>query len=81
MWWPRLLNGQEMPLQTKYEKDVVKELQDMSDEQILNLLKIIRIFKKSIIMQRDEDFYLKKEFDNWDALSDEALKNFEGSLY
>ena len=53
----------------------------MSDEQILNLLKIIRIFKKSIIMQRDEDFYLKKEFDNWDGLSDEALKNFEGSLY
>jgi len=59
----------------------VKKLQDMSDEQILNLLKIIRIFKKSIIMQRDGDFYLKKEFDNWDALSDEALKNFEGSLY
>ena len=56
-------------------------MQDMSDEQILNLLKIIRIFKKSIIMQRDGDFYLKKEFDNWDALSDEALKNFEGSLY
>ncbi|MCR4321104.1 MAG: hypothetical protein NUV74_12315 [Candidatus Brocadiaceae bacterium] len=53
----------------------------MSDEQILNLLKIIRIFKQSIIMQKNEDFYLKKEFDEWDTLSDEALKNFEGSLY
>ena len=81
MWWPRLLNGQEMPLQTKYEKEVVKELQDMSDEQIRNLLNIIRIFKKSIILQRNEDFYIKKEFDEWDTLSDEALKNFEGSLY
>ena len=80
MWWPRLLNGQEMPLQTKYEKDVVKELRDMSDEQILNLLKIIRIFKQSIIMQKNEDFYLKKEFDEWDTLSDEALQNFERSL-
>ena len=69
-----------MPLQTKYEKDVVKELQDMSDEQILNLLKIIRIFKQSIIMQKNEDFYLKKEFDEWDTLSDEALQNFEKSL-
>ncbi len=47
---------------------------------ILNLLKIIRIFKKSIIMQRNEDFYLKREFDEWDALSDEALENFEKSL-
>ena len=56
-------------------------MQDMSDEQILNLLKIIRIFKKSIILQRNEDFYIKKEFDEWDTLSDEALKNFEGSLY
>ena len=32
-------------------------------------------------MQKNEDFYLKKEFDEWDTLSDEALQNFEGSLY
>ena len=69
-----------MTQQTKYEKDVVKELQDMSDEQIRNLLNIIRIFKKSIILQRNEDFYIKKEFDEWDTLSDEALQNFERSL-
>ena len=31
-------------------------------------------------MQRDSDFYLKKEFDDWDALSDEALNNFEATL-
>ena len=69
-----------MSQQIKYKDEIIRELQDMSDKQILNLLNIIRIFKKSIIIQRDEDFYLKKEFDNWDALSDEALHNFEGSL-
>ena len=63
------------------KKEIIKELQDMSDEQILNLLKIIRIFKQSIIMQKNEDFYLMKEFDEWDILSDEALQNFERSLY
>jgi hypothetical protein len=47
---------------------------------MLNLLNLIRIFKKSIIMQRDSDFYLKKEFDDWDTLSDEALSNFEATL-
>jgi len=69
-----------LPKQIKYEDEIIKELRDMPDEQIRNLLNIIRISKKSIIMQRDEDFYLKKEFDNWDALSDEALENFEKSL-
>lgn len=69
-----------MSHQIKYEDEIIKELQDMPDKQILNVLNIIRIFKKSFVMQRDEDFYLKKEFDNWDALSDEALENFEGAL-
>ncbi|MGQ3684377.1 MAG: hypothetical protein ACUBOA_05090 [Candidatus Loosdrechtia sp.] len=69
-----------MSQQTKYGEEIIKELQDMSDEQVLNLLKIIRIFKKSIVTQRNEDFHLQKEFDEWDTLSDEALKNFERSL-
>jgi len=69
-----------MSQQIKYEDEIIKELHDMPDDQVRNILNIIRIFKKSIIMQRNEDFYLKKEFDNWDALSDEALHNFEGSL-
>jgi hypothetical protein len=47
---------------------------------MLNLLSLIRIFKKSIITQRDADFSLKKEFDDWDALSDEALNTFEAAL-
>ena len=69
-----------MHTQTKYEEDIIKELQNMPDEQVLNILNIIRIFKKSIIMQREADFYLKKEFNEWDTLSDEALSNFEANL-
>ncbi|MEK6673461.1 MAG: hypothetical protein AABY42_08320 [Nitrospirota bacterium] len=69
-----------MHTQMKYEDEIIKELQNIPDEQILNLLNIIRIFKKSIIMQREADFYLKKEFDEWDTLSDEALCNFEANL-
>jgi hypothetical protein len=69
-----------METQLKYKEEIIKELQNMPDEQMLNLLNLIRIFKRSIIMQRDSDFYLKKEFDDWDTLSDEALNNFEATL-
>ena len=69
-----------MHTQIKYEEEIMKELQNIPDEQVLNLLNIIRIFKKSIIMQREADFYLKKEFDEWDTLSDEALNTFEAKL-
>lgn len=69
-----------MQEQVKYKEEIIKELQNMPDEQMLNLLNLIRIFKRSIIMQRDSDFYLKKEFDDWDVLSDEALNNFEATL-
>ena len=69
-----------MQEQVKYKEEIIKELQNMPDEQMLNLLSLIRIFKKSLIMQRDFDFYLKKEFDDWDTLSDEALNNFEATL-
>ena len=69
-----------METQLKYKEEIIKELQNMPDEQMLNLLNLIRIFKRSIIMQRESDFYLKKEFDDWNALSDEALNNFEASL-
>lgn len=69
-----------MHTQIKYEEEIIRELQNIPDEQIANLLNIIRIFKKSIILQREADFHLKKEFDEWDALSDEALNNFEANL-
>lgn len=69
-----------MQEQIKYKEEIIKELQNIPDEQILNLLNVIRIFKKSINMQREADFCPKKEFDEWDALSDEALSNFKATL-
>jgi len=55
-------------------------LRDIPDDQITSLMKIIRIFKESIIRQREYDFALKEEFEEWDTLSDESLVNFEGAL-
>jgi len=65
---------------SKYKEELLKEIKDLSDEQISNLLKITRIFKESIISQKEYDFGLKNEFEEWDNLSDEALLNLEGTL-
>jgi len=63
-----------------YQKKILEEVKDLPEEQISNLLKIIRIFKNSIIKQIKEDVGLKKEFREWDKLSDEAFVNFERKL-
>ncbi|MEK6589236.1 MAG: hypothetical protein AABZ11_01010 [Nitrospinota bacterium] len=65
---------------TSVKEEILNEINDLSDEQVANLMKIIRIFKESIVRQREYDFNLKKEFEEWDKLSDEALLNFEGTL-
>jgi len=64
----------------KYKEEILNEIKDFSDEQIVNLMKIIHIFKESINQQRKSDFDLKKEFAEWDSISDEALLNFEDTL-
>ena len=63
-----------------YQKKILEEVKDLPEEQISNLLKIIRIFKNSIIKQRKESVGLNKEFREWDKLSDEAFVNFERKL-
>ncbi|HLB69988.1 MAG TPA: hypothetical protein VJJ51_02985 [Candidatus Methanoperedens sp.] len=65
---------------SKYKEELLKEIKDLSDDQISYLVKITRIFKESIIRQKEYDFGLKKEFEEWDNLSDEALLNFEEAL-
>jgi hypothetical protein len=65
---------------SKYKEELLKEIIDLSDEQISYLVKITRVFKESIIRQKEYDFGLKKEFEEWDNLSDEALLNLEGTL-
>ena len=69
-----------MTTSVKYKDEILNEINELSDEQIANLMKIIRLFKESIIRQRESDFGLKQEFDEWDKLSDEAMLNFEGNL-
>ena len=64
----------------KYKEEILNVINDLSDEQISNLLQIIHIFKESLILQKEYDFELKKEFEDWDRLSDEAIINFERTL-
>lgn len=69
-----------MATSLKHKEEILAEINGLSEEQIINLMKIIRIFKESIIRQREYDFELKKEFEEWDSLSDEAVMNFESKL-
>ncbi|QWR76939.1 hypothetical protein [Candidatus Magnetomonas plexicatena] len=69
-----------MQTQVRFTEEILKELQDMPDEQMQNILNLIHIFKRSIAAQRDADFSLRREFDEWDVLSDEALNDYEAAL-
>ncbi|VVB86373.1 Uncharacterised protein [uncultured archaeon] len=69
-----------MQISQKYKEEILNEVKDLSDDQIDNLMKIIHLFKESIIQQKEHDFDLKREFRDWDSLSDEALLNFEDAL-
>ena len=69
-----------MAFSEKYKEEVLNEIKDLSDEQASNLLQIIHIFKNSLIRQRECDFDLKREFEDWERLSDEAITNFERML-
>ncbi len=69
-----------MQISQRYKDEILNEIKDLSDEQTANLIGIIHLFKDSIIRQRELDFELKKEFEEWDDLSDEAFLNFEGTL-
>ena len=61
-------------------EDLLNEVKDLSDDQLSSLVKIIRIFKETLNKQRENDFALQKEWEEWDALSDEALNNYEAIL-
>ena len=63
-----------------YREDLLNEVKDLTDDQLSSLVKIIRIFKETLNKQRENDFALQKEWEEWDALSDEALNNYEAAL-
>ena len=64
----------------KHREKILNEVRDLSEDQINSVIKIIRIFKESIDQQKKYDFGLKREFEEWDKLSDEAMLNFETNL-
>ncbi|GMT49065.1 MAG: hypothetical protein IEMM0008_0604 [bacterium] len=67
-------------MKVQYQDEVLHELEGLSDEQTVRLIQVIRRFKASLISQRDQDFSLEEEFEEWDDLSDQALHNFESRL-
>ena len=69
-----------MEVSKKYQKEIINEIQDLSEEQIKYVMKIIKLIKESINRQKEYDFEMKSEFNEWDSLSDEALINFESNL-
>lgn len=69
-----------MEVLQKHQKEIINEIKDLSEEQIEYLMKIIKLIKESINRQKEYDFEIKSEFDEWDSLSDEALTSFESKL-
>ena len=69
-----------MSTSLKYKDEVLSEIEGLPDEQITNLIKMIRLFKESIIRQKEYDLGLKTEIQEWDKLSDEAILDFERTL-
>ncbi len=69
-----------MEVSKKYQKEIINEIKDLSEEQIEYVLKIIKLIKESINRQKEYDFEMKSEFKEWDSLSDEALIDFESNL-
>ncbi|QWR76657.1 hypothetical protein [Candidatus Magnetomonas plexicatena] len=50
------------------KEEILKELPDLPDEQMQNILNLIHIFKRSITAQRDADFSLRRELDEWASI-------------
>lgn len=69
-----------MEASKKYQKEIINEIKDLSEEQIEYVMKIIKLIKESINRQKEYDFEMKSEFNEWDSLSDEALIDFESNL-
>lgn len=69
-----------MEVSQRYQKEILNEIKDLSEDQIEYLMKIIRLVKESINRQKEYDFEIKSELDEWDSLSDEAFTSFESKL-
>ncbi len=66
---------------TDYQEALLKEVRELPEEALPNLLQIVRLFKESLLQEeRQAARFLQKELLEWDHLSDEALTEFEKGL-
>jgi hypothetical protein len=58
---------------------IVKAVKSLPEEKQFEVLDFIEYLQSKIAV-KDNNSIIKKEFSEWDALSDEALNNFEANL-
>ncbi|MBS4027035.1 MAG: hypothetical protein KGZ58_00240 [Ignavibacteriales bacterium] len=64
-----------------FQQALMEEVRELPEEAFPNLLKIVHLFKESILVQQNQaTITLREEFGQWGRLSDEALTGFEKSL-
>jgi len=61
-----------------YQQLLIDEVKELPEEILPNLIQIVRLFKESLLLQSYKN--LKKEFEEFEQLSDEALMEFEEGL-
>lgn len=66
---------------TDYQQALLDEIKDIPEEALPNVLKIVKLFKESLLAQtRQGSLALQRELEGWSQLSDEALTAFEKNL-
>ena len=64
-----------------YRQALLDEVEDLPEDVLANLVGIVRLFKTSVCEQaKRAAIELREETAQWDALSDEALTEFEKVL-
>jgi hypothetical protein len=58
---------------------IIKAVKSLPEDKQFEVLDFIEYLQSKTAAQ-DTDFVLKKEFSEWDVLSEEALNDFEGNL-
>ena len=66
-------------LDTDLSGKIIKAVKSLPEDKQFEVLDFIEYLQSKTAAQ-DKSFILKKEFSEWDALSDEALNNFEVNL-
>ena len=66
-------------LDTDLSGKIIKAVKSLPEDKQFEVLDFIE-YLQSKTAAKEKSFALKKEFSEWDALSDEALNNFEVNL-